>query len=1501
MVRKVDNFDLRGAFNYLVEDQDEGGMGLTRPQAESQIAQRLAKEVDFDYTAATEAGFNNEQIISKLTGIEDRGALSVLGEATARGAIGAIPEALTFVPGVKAGAALGVSGGPAGILGGAILGGIGLPLLTSIVDQQVGLTKSVSDFLLGEEEPVLPSDQPFREAGKVTGGVLSFSGALRRGLAKSALGDMPTGQAGAALVDTGADFGSKKILANLRKYDPDAKTPLSLRALQATEDVATRMATRARAPGRDYYLRQEVPIATAFGVGAGVAEQIDPGDAVTSFLTSLGAGLVVPTSVLSRITGGAAAKSAQAGQALRHPSETFQNILTKLRDKKESKARNDLIKLYEGIVKNAESPGRAKAAAEGVPYDPKIHSPNVDFTRLNPGGAAETMRVAEELIAEIIPGIEKYLSPGIIPVDPKAPGYDAYFGVLRLQGEAMNKNAKLKKQVSDATQKAFVLSAKTLGDAIKVGEPDLIAVHAKRFIERQENFIGELLHNELSTVTETLDKMKAKGILKDGQASEIIVRTINKLESYARDIEKRLYDSELIDYLASVKPNFLIKGLNEDEAKAALQGRFMASDIKSADGKKALELIEEIKARIPKADPTLQRPPKLKGKALMDENIRNQREGIEELIKTRNEPDTIKFLIDQNIAFGGRLSEEQLKKMSDGEFKILLSKLQNGSSITKRKSQAIPSILKPGIEPKVPRIRDIVRNIDPDFDEMSELVSSMGRDAKISRKKNPRTGLPLGIEILPSHRMKRGGESSIDGLMERAIDEGYFPGYGINEFTAGPGGKVLSRDEFYDALENNIAKSDDQVRLDEYQNKVEIAADLQESLDKAGIKNKDIRGMTDDELFELVADIDSGILPPRRIREQVGGFPKDMPAKERRRLDKELEAQAQAQAGQIQYDPDIPAQIMTVGDAIRIRSLIGDALRDTVTKPSERRYLTRIRKNVLKDLLENTDLDETREALILANTFTKAKNDVFSRTKGGEMAKDLKYSDDNVFAENLLAAGRPNELGNRVTGLQKFGQFFEDQATELLKVGDPELTALVENIIPISQNSALTIENSIVKVIRGMLLNGVLETKPQSKLIPRDIKKALPGQFDADQVVVNEAKLKTFMNRYKAAADQNPSIRELFEDMSDPVKAQQVIQGLREGKGMPERGILPMQERIDQKNALSDILNVDSPVFRILQILESKDPQTRLDNLIKQVNLIRTSNIPVTYKGKKVPAKEVFEPAVNSLVSSFIQVARDASYIKGKDIFESGDLTPIGKYDAKIFRQVFFETGEVFPQMKDLPSVADTLLKQGIIDKAKYNQIDNVTLAMERMQNQLAYMDLLPDMSTKSKQLFQTFVARYIGARGGSALGTDTIQVPGAAAGLAEDILLRSPNTAFISFLSELFEPGGYENFLKMLENTAEQVGKRQRSQAFETPLLVPPLKDSPLAVAAPVEAITRDREEERTITPPPPQLSQASPSVNPMQTANQRARYAAMFPLDPASSLIRERQAQGIGSLPRP
>ena len=81
--------------------------------------------------------------------------------------------------------------------------------------------------------------------------------------------------------------------------------------------------------------------------------------------------------------------------------------------------------------------------------------------------------------------------------------------------------------------------------------------------KEQERVLGQILHNRFKTITETLDKAEAKRKLKDGQASEIIVREINTLRDIVRDIETRLFSPELIDYSAAVKPVNLIKTLNE--------------------------------------------------------------------------------------------------------------------------------------------------------------------------------------------------------------------------------------------------------------------------------------------------------------------------------------------------------------------------------------------------------------------------------------------------------------------------------------------------------------------------------------------------------------------------------------------------------------------------------------------------------------------------------------------------------------------------------------------------------------------------------------------------------------------------------------------------------------------------------------------------------------------------------------------------------------------------
>ena len=1650
MVRKVDNFDLRGAFNYLVEDQDEGGLGLTRPQAESQIAQRLAKETDFDYTAATEAGFNNEQIISKLTGIEKQGFLPAVAEGTARGAISAVPSALTFIPGVKAGATLGAPLGPAGIIGGGLIGGVGATLAASLADQYVGLSKGVGDFLLGEEEPVLPSDQPFREAGRLTGSFLTFSGALRRGLAKTTFGDIPT-DAGATLVGKSADFGSKKILANLRKYDPDAKVPLSLRALQGTENLATKMATRARGSKRDYYLKQEIPIAVGAGVGVGLAEQIDPGDAVTAFFSSLGGALVVPISPLSQIISGAAAKSAQAGRGLMHPVETLKSISFNLKNKAESKARNDLIKIYDELGKTLEAPGRARAAVDGVDYNPVIHSPEVDFTKISGQGAANLMQTGREVYGDLVPGVEELLAPGNIPINPNTPGFEAMLPVFRLQAEAMAKDPKLKELVSNATQEAVALSAKMLQSSFEVGDASLIAIQTNEYQKAQEQFIGEFISNKFKGIAETLDKAEAKGTLKTGEGGEIVGREILKLFDDARKTENALYSTKRIDGTAPVQPKNTAKLLDEDANEARLGGHITPTEMKSSQGKELIGLLDE---KVPKKSVEGVSPGVLKNiediekkikirprdkaqdnlslAVLVDAKMRREiREAmtkvglvtedqnlfsdsnnmaLQELgmlmlatdSKANHPPKLISHI--SNIQSGTRRTQEAFdaeQALADAQADFKLQYVGDMLDASRNKILSLQEDLNyEGLEGLLPKIEIPGGNVlrpkfvtDPeslpvkgqetiiDEDRVSGTLISQVFGPKIKTTDVPaefleslmdffraqtkltpiqtnkkmlndlvkdkpsdllnndyRLQLNVLADIFYDPKNYRYDRNFKGGFLDDRLKIGSKEGY--TDLMSPLGGGVgpmfrlldIARKGDSETLEaifgtnrsRNLltpakewAKTDLVVRTGDNSatllelNKVDNLLGTYETAEGGMTFNPETQAFMKDQLNIIVNGLmsrDTNFLKSAKKldSELKKGFKKEATEYKKTQgmfdnLSREERIKKIVKLGPERIEADA---IMTVADVMKMRRLAGEGAADKNVSPTERRLLSRIRESLLDDL-SDPYLTAPAEALVSANTFAKARHDAFTRTVAGEQATvKLKYTDDmNTLLDKVLKQTNPNEIGNNIRGLQKIGNFFDEQVAALRNTGEPELLALVDEILPAAQGSAKTIENSLVQVIRGMLLTGVFEKgKLQRSLVPTDIKKALDGQFDVGSVVVNPTKLKNFKDKYQIAAEQNPMIKELFDDMSNAETAQKVLINLKAGAGIPERSIPTMAERMAEKKALSDILGVDSPTYALSQILESRQPDTKIKALLAQVNRMKTSNIPVTYKGEKVAAKEVYEPAVNGLMNSFIQVAREASYVPKKEIYGAG-AEPISYYDAKIFRQVFFETGEVFPAMQDLPPLADTLLKQGIINKAKYKQIKDVTESMERMQNQQMFMERLPAMAEQPPNVLKRFGMRFFGAQVGSRLGTmaggrGTIQIPGFAAGVAEDLMSKAPSTFFISYMGELFQPGGYTKLEEMLEATAEETIRKQKGAGFSKF----PLLDSPLAIAAPVEAVTRDREEKREITPPPPvqPISQASPSVNPMQT-NQRARYAAMFPFDPASAVVRERQAQGIGSLPRP
>jgi len=1201
MANPIDNFDLRGAFTYLVEDEDEGGMGLTRTQAENQIARRLATEANFDYSGATEAGFNNEQIISKLTGIEKQGFIETVGEGVVRGGLEAVAPSQAFLPGMRVGAALGskiptIPGKVVGIIGGGLIGGVTATLAASLADAYVGLSKGVGDFLLGEEEDLLPSDQAYREGAKAVGSLLTFSGALRAPLSKIKAGSYPTGQTGATLESSSgatADFGSKQILANLRKYNPEAKTPFSVKALEATERQAGRMATTARGSKRDYFLRQEAPVALGFGVGAGLAEQVDPGDAVTSFFTGLVGGVLVPQTLIGK------GISATAGAAA-HPIQTVKAVGDSVKRGAQGKAQKRLENIFSQVADDLAAPGKAKAVELGVPYNPAVHSPEVNFNNVTGPAVASMIRSAQKEYDKVVPGVKELMSPGTTGIKTSDENFASYFAVLEMEAMAMAQNSNLKKSISDSNQEAMGLSASMLRDAFASKQsPELIRAFAESYTRSQEKALGNLVFNKMDAVVTTIDKFKA-GTQEKGAGSKIIVRELEKLRSLGRGIENRLYSEKNIAYESQVDPQNTIAAFFELQLAGAKQGRFKPSS----------------------------------------------------------------------------------------------------------------------------------------SSEATEILGILGK---------------------------------FEGVGEKKV-----------------------------------------------------------------FVHKDI----------------------------------------------------------------------TVGDAIRVRSLAGDRIRElaaTTKNKSEIRVLQTLKDAMLKDL-EDPNLTAASEALVRANSFSAARNAVFTNTYGGKLSAKLKFEKTpDQLLEKLMSTSRPNKLSDDITGLQKMGSFFEDMSTDLRKTGNPELIAYIDENLPVTKTSAKNIETNLVNVIRGAIMEGAVVSKPRVSQMPPDVRDQ--AVFET-MLTVDPKKMETFLKKYEAVAQKNPVVKQLFDDFKKgPARTQATLDAFSKDRGA-------LAQRKQEKDALSEVLMVDSPVKTLSNIFASDKPKQGLNNVLKTLNLMKTSKVPVYSEtaGKNVPAKELYGEARKGLINSLIQVAQEKSITSNKEIYTNVTDT-VKLIDAKKFRQFFFETSEVYPSSKGLPTVIQTLAKAKLLSPAEVKQIDNVTELMFNSQNQLLFMQQLPEQAKKGRNPFSELVAGFFGAQVGAGLvrqtgGYGSIQIPGFTASYSREMLLNSPNMMFTTYMSKLFQPGGFQAFEEMLEkaNLEAIAAAGNASNKNYGANLAERLKlKSPVTVMSPIQAINEDRPEKRQITPPPQPISQASPSVNPMQSGNQRARYAAMFPLDPASSLIREKQAQGIGSLPRP
>ena len=299
-------------FRYLMEDPDEGGLGLGRQEAMDEMVRihldefrRLNPDLDAtkNFTAEeqltalyNQEGYSAEQALSRFLNLPQHTSPLLGAEYLGRGVVENVVPAATSVGGARLALAatklpfvpkrLKPLAAVGGFLAGSVAG--------AYADLKTGASEKANTAIFGEAEPLLPNQQITADGFNMAGGFLTFSGVMRNALKRIPGGIHPTEARGilpwirrkfqrgpaaplgeVAAPTSGVNFGANTLVNNV------GKAPFRERALRFAERTAEAAGTRARFPSQ--YYKTEVPLAIAAGIGSSIAEAVDPGDPLTEF------------------------------------------------------------------------------------------------------------------------------------------------------------------------------------------------------------------------------------------------------------------------------------------------------------------------------------------------------------------------------------------------------------------------------------------------------------------------------------------------------------------------------------------------------------------------------------------------------------------------------------------------------------------------------------------------------------------------------------------------------------------------------------------------------------------------------------------------------------------------------------------------------------------------------------------------------------------------------------------------------------------------------------------------------------------------------------------------------------------------------------------------------------------------------------------------------------------------------------------------------------------
>ncbi len=565
------------------------------------------------------------------------------------------------------------------------------------------------------------------------------------------------------------------------------------------------------------------------------------------------------------------------------------------------------------------------------------------------------------------------------------------------------------------------------------------------------------------------------------------------------------------------------------------------------------------------------------------------------------------------------------------------------------------------------------------------------------------------------------------------------------------------------------------------------------------------------------------------------------------------------------------------------------------------RRLDKINDALLRDLTGQKN--GASQAYNNARAYTFARNNVFRRS----FLNDMQVTDkqrgllldpqqllDEMFKGNNLATVK------RVNQIRAAGRFlvdqagFSEEAVQTMETSDIINAALRDSLskvmtvkkIPNPANPNETIDRLVVSAAQLNRFREQPGTKELFKLLP---------------------KLKGELASVEAAQDAFDNTLGDIANRINPSKAKQ--------RGFDDEQIKLLYDT----KAFQNVIDAgEDPSEAVAKALASEKPILALNSLFRMVNEANYKNTEYTK-----------EMALSGLKSGIIQNALRNSEKGSARLLPNGDI---------LQKELFGQIEGVPPNVKF--SMEDFLKSKGLVDETvgedgltELGRIQQAIKTMRGVEEAFATNDF-ENVLFKKPSLAKMFYARIFGATAGGAVQNklkSLLGLPQMSGGLiaeqtgselVQKFLLKGPESQRIKKMTELFSNPNLlaslmnENLAKSARDKsmstlerfiapmARQVGRRvpygviagekaiseEYSPPPEVPVLVPNDEEAALNIPAQVPTLPVGPAPSPVIQTasanPPPQNSQSGPV--------DRTRYAAMFPNDPASALIR----QGIGSM---